>query len=127
VNGVTVTTQRQRQVAELLREDISRILREKIRDPRIGFVTITDIEVTADLRHARVYVSVLGSHEEQSAALEALEGASHFVRAQLAHGWTLRYLPEIEFRWDASIERGARVIELLDQVRQEDASDDASA
>jgi ribosome-binding factor A len=127
VNGVTVTTQRQRQVAELLREDISRILREKIRDPRVGFVTITDIEITADLRHARIYVSVLGSHEEQSATLEALEGAAHFVRTQLAHGWTLRHLPEIEFHWDPSIERGARVIELLDQVRQEEASDDASA
>ena len=126
MNGAAVTSQRQRQVAELLREDISRILREKVRDPRIGFVTITEVDVTADLRQARIYVSVLGSHEEQGAALEALEGAAHYVRSQLAHGWTLRYLPEIEFRWDPSLERAARVLELLDQVKQEEAADDAA-
>jgi ribosome-binding factor A len=127
VSVAIMATQRQRQVAELLREDISRILREKVRDPRIGFVTITEIDVAADLRHARVFVSVLGSHEEQRAALEALEGASRFVRAQLAHGWTLRYLPEIEFRWDPSVERAARVLELLEQVKQEAEPGDPSA
>ncbi|KPJ64486.1 ribosome-binding factor A [candidate division KD3-62 bacterium DG_56] len=122
-----MATQRQRQVGELLREDISRILREEMSDPRVGFVTITDVEVSADLRHARVYVSVLGSPDEQNASLEALEGAAHFVRAQLAHGWTLRRLPEIEFRWDPSIERGARLMELLQHVKQEETDDDSEA
>jgi ribosome-binding factor A len=122
-----MTSQRQRQVAELLREDISRILREKIGDPRVGFVTITDIEVTPDLRHARVYVSVLGTQQERDASLDALEGAAHFIRGQLAHGWTLRYLPELEFRWDASIERGARILELLEEVKSEEQPDDAGA
>ena len=120
-------TQRQRQVAELLREQISRILREKVRDPRVGFVTITDADVTPDLRHARIYVSVLGSHEEQTASLEALDGAAPFVRGQLAHGWSLRYLPEIEFRWDPSVERSARIMELLEQVKREEEGDDAAA
>lgn len=122
-----MATQRQRQVAELLREDISRILREEVRDPRVGFVTVTNVEVTPDLRRARVYVSVLGSHDEQSASLEALEGAARFVRGQLAHGWTLRYLPEIEFCWDPAIERAARVMELLEQVKQEEERDDSEA
>jgi ribosome-binding factor A len=122
-----MATQRQRQVAELLREDISRILRQEVRDPRVGFVTITDIEVSADLRHAHVYVSVLGTEQEQAATLEALEGAAPFVRAQLAHGWTLRYLPEIEFRWDSSVERAARIMELLDQVKHEEGDHDGEA
>jgi len=111
-----VTSQRQQQVGHLLREEISRIIHQEMRDPRLGFVTLTEVEVTPDLRLARIFVSVYGDQAERDASLEALAHASGFIRSELAKGWTLRYLPELEFRWDPSVERAARITELLHQV-----------
>ena len=111
-----MTSQRQQQVAHLLREEISRILHEEIRDPRLGFVTLTDVEITPDLRNARIFVSVYGDEAQREASLEVLTRASGFIRTELSKGWTLRYLPALEFRWDPSLERGSRIIELIHQV-----------
>ncbi len=111
---------RQRKVQELLVHEISEILRREMRDPRIGFVTITDAEVSPDLRHARVFYSVLGDAAQQEATAQALSRAAGFVRGEFARRAQMRYVPEIRFHFDPSAERGARISALLAQVKQDD-------
>ncbi len=112
---------RQRGVQELLVQDISEILQREMKDPRIGFVTITDAEVTPDLRQARIYFSVLGTGEEREESGKALNRAAGFIRAQFAKRAEMRYVPELRFVFDTSVDRGARLSALLEQVRQENA------
>jgi ribosome-binding factor A len=104
---------RKEQVGEAIRTEISEMLVRELRDPRLGFVTITDVEVTTDLRYARVYISVLGSSKEKATSLLALQHASGFIRTQLSHRIALRYMPELSFRLDESIERADRIMQLL--------------
>src|SRR3712207_2556399 len=104
-------SQRQRRVQEMLVQEISDIVRRQVKDPRIGFVTITDAEVSPDLRNARVFVSALGSEEEKAAALAGLRSAAGFIRSEFGRRASLRFSPVIEFRPDASLERGARIHE----------------
>jgi ribosome-binding factor A len=110
---------RQRRVQELLVQDISEILQREMKDPRIGFVTITDAEVTPDLRHARIYFTVLGSGEEREETGKALNRAAGFIRAGFAKRSQMRYVPELKFVFDSTIDRGARLNALLESVRQE--------
>lgn len=117
---------RQRRVQELLVQDISDILRREMRDPRIGFVTITDAEVTPDLRQARIYFSVLGSGEEREETGKALNRAAGFIRGEFAKRSQMRYVPELRFVFDTSVDRGSRLNALLEQVRQEQVSEDES-
>ncbi len=112
-------TQRQIQVSRLIRAEISDIIRKEMRDPRLGFVTITDVEASVDLRHAKVYVSVLGGEEEERDAFEAVSGASAFIRRKLAERITLKFVPELHFRLDRTPRRAARIAMLLQQVRRE--------
>ncbi len=106
-------TQRQRRIDELLREAIGELLAREVVDPRIGFVTVTDVETAADLRHARVWVSVIGGEAERAATIAALEGAMVFVRRELGHRLHLKRVPELQVRLDESAERGTRVLRLL--------------
>lgn len=113
-------TQRQERVGQLLREEISRIVERELKDPRAGMITITDVEVTPDLRQARVFFSVYGGDQEARATLEVLERAAGFIRSELAkEHLRLRYLPELEFRRDESLARGTHIFELLEQVKRE--------
>lgn len=123
-----MATQRQERVSQLLREEISRIIERQLKDPRLGgMITVTDVQVTPDLRQARVFISVLGTDEEARASLEALQRAAGFMRAELAkQHLRLRYLPELEFRRDESLARGARIFELLEQVKREPRPEDDS-
>lgn len=105
-------------LADQARLEIAGILR-KMKDPRIGFVSVTDVEPSADLRHLRVFVSILGNEEERVRTMEALEHARGFIRTELGARIRLRYTPEVDFRYDPSLERGARVTELLAQIRSE--------
>ncbi|MGE5507389.1 MAG: 30S ribosome-binding factor RbfA [Chitinophagales bacterium] len=105
-------------LADQARIEISDILR-RMKDPRIGFVSVTDVEATGDLRQLRVYVSVLGSDEEQARTMEALEHAKGFIRTELGSRIRLRYTPEVSFRYDPSLERGSRVTELLSRLKDE--------
>ncbi|HUT74858.1 MAG TPA: 30S ribosome-binding factor RbfA [Armatimonadota bacterium] len=114
-----MTVQRQERAARLLREEISRIIGRGLKDPRIGMVSITDVEVTPDLRRARVFVSVFGSDDEARATLEVLERATGFVRREIGRHLRLRYVPDLEFRHDVSLAHGARIYQLLDQVKRE--------
>ncbi len=110
-------SQRTARVDELLREEISGILRREVDDPRIGFVTITDVEVTPDLRHANVWVSIIGSAEERKQTLRALSHAMPFVRGRLGK-LRLKRIPALHIKEDDSAERGTRVLAILDDIGQ---------
>lgn len=107
---------RANRLAETLKEEISQIIREELKDPRIGFVTVTNVEVADDLGHAKVYISVLGSPEEGKDALKALNHAAGFMRGEIGKRIRLRHVPEIVFRYDQSIEHGAHILKLLRDV-----------
>ena len=103
-----------RRVNEAVREVVSARLAEGLRDPRIGFVTVTSVDTTPDLRHARVYVSVLGSEDERAATLAGLESAHGVLQQSVAGELRMKHTPTLEFVFDESIERGMRISELLD-------------
>ncbi len=113
-------TRRQQRVAELLHEEISLLLVRELRDPRLEGVTVTDVEMSPDLRHARVFISVLGDEEAQQAAIAGLEHAAGFLRRALAARLELRRVPDLSFRLDTSIARGQRIMELLEQIHHHD-------
>jgi ribosome-binding factor A len=101
----------------LLREEISAILRRDVDDPRIGFVTITDVEVSADLRHATVWVSVIGTPDDRRASLRALTHAMPFVRRRLGE-LRLKRIPELLVKQDDTAERGTRVLRILEALER---------
>jgi len=108
-------------VNSLLRQELSELLRREIKDPRLsGLISITYVEITPDLKTARVFVSSLGGTAEKDAILQTLSSASRFLRGELGRTINMRYTPELEFCWDDSIERGAHILELLDQVKPPD-------
>lgn len=113
-------TTRQEKINELLREEISDILRRDMKDPRLGFVTVTGAEVTADLRHAKVFVSILGTDEERARNMAVLKSAEHYVRQAFGRRARMKTLPEIEFRLDTSVDQGVRIFELLEQIKHEE-------
>jgi ribosome-binding factor A len=109
-------SQRTDRIDELLREEIGAILLRDVGDPRIGFVTITNVETTSDLRHARVWVSVIGQQAERDETIRALERAMPFVRRELGGRLRIRRIPEFHVRLDDSAERGTRVLHLLQEL-----------
>jgi len=114
-------TRRAERVNDLLREEISSIVHRDLKDPRLGgLISITEVETSPDFRHARVFVSVMGTDEERVASLKALNSAAGFMRRELrARLQSLRYLPELTFKPDDSIERGMRLSALINQVALE--------
>jgi len=108
-------------VNQLIRQEISELLQLEIKDPRLSsFIAVTEVVTSQDLRHARVYVSFISNQQERQAALDALAGASNFIRKELARKLSLRRIPELSFHWDDSIERGVHIIDLIDQVSPSD-------
>ena len=105
---------RMRRVNEAVREVVSARLAEGVKDPRIGFVTVTSVDTTPDLRQARVYFSVLGSEEERSETLAGLESAHGLLQQAVATELRMKRTPTLQFVFDESINRGMRVTELLD-------------
>ena len=103
---------------ELFKQEISAILHREMKDPRIGFVSVTDVELTPDLRHAKVFVSILGDDDAKTKTMAGLTSAQGFIRTELGRRIRLRYLPQIHFKLDESIERGVRVQHLLRRVAQ---------
>ena len=117
--GPAMTSPRIARLRELFKEETSAILQRNMRDPRIGFVSVTDVELSPDLRHARIFVSIYGNAEAKARTMEGLRSAEGFVRTELARRIRLRYTPEVTFRIDESIEQGDRVNRLLRQVTEE--------
>jgi len=107
---------RQRQVAELIHQEISLLILRQVRDPRLGSVTVTGVEVTPDLRLAHIYVSVMGGDYEAAQALVGLKSAAGFFRRELGSALTLRFIPELSFRLDKTLEQGLRIDQLLDSL-----------
>ena len=112
-------THRSDRVAEAIREEVATFLAEDVKDPRVtGLVTVTGVDVTRDLRHAKVFVSVLGSSAARASTLEGLRSLAPHLRSRLGRSLRLRGAPEIEFRHDESIAHAARIETLLEQVRR---------
>ncbi|MFI5358734.1 MAG: 30S ribosome-binding factor RbfA [Halanaerobiales bacterium] len=111
---------RAERLAELIKQEISDIIFREVKDPRIGFLSITDVEVSGDLRNANIYVSVYGTEEERKSTLEGLEKAKGFIRKLLGERITVYHTPELSFHYDQSIEYGAYINKLLDKVKEED-------
>jgi ribosome-binding factor A len=109
---------RMRRVNEAVREVLSSHLAEGLKDPRIGFVTVTGVDTTPDLRAARVYVSVLGDEGEREAALEGLESSRGFLQAQIAQELRMKRTPTLSFQYDDTVERADRMMRLLDDEGQ---------
>jgi len=110
---------RQDKVSKTLLREISSIIHDEVKDHRLGFITITDLELTQDLRCAKVYFSVLGSQQEQRQSILALEHAKGFIRRLVAQRIKLRFVPEIIFKIDKSIEYGFRIEEQLQKIKDE--------
>jgi ribosome-binding factor A len=113
-------------VGEMLREELTDIIRREVKDPRVGFMSITRVDVPTDLRSARVYVSVLGDESERSATLTALRSASGFIRHHLKPRLRMRQIPELEFRDDRSMEYAdhiARTLRDLGEAAGESSSE----
>jgi ribosome-binding factor A len=113
---------RQEKLGELMALELSDLLRTRVKDPRVGFASITRVEVSGDLRHARVFVSVLGSENEQEDTIRALKHATGFLRHELASRLTLRFMPELVFKLDTSIQEGARILDLIHKSEMEHQS-----
>jgi ribosome-binding factor A len=109
-------TQRTDRIDELFRQEIGEILAREVDDPRIGFATITDVETTPDLRHARVLVSVIGPADERKATITAMGRKMPFVRHELGKRLRLKRIPEFHLELDDSVERGTRILHLLDEL-----------
>jgi ribosome-binding factor A len=111
-------TQRQLRVNNLLQQEIASILRREITDPHVGFVTITGVEVSVDLRHARVFVSVLGDETAKKESMAAVIRARNFIRGLLGDRLDLRYIPELRFQLDETAEKAQQMEILLNKVAE---------
>ena len=113
-------TERMRRVDEAVREVLGDALAKDLKDPRIGFVTVTDVKTSPDLRHARVYVSVLGTPDEQNDTIAGLKSAHGFLQRKVSAELRLKNTPELDFFLDETAETGARIDELIAEVIPED-------
>ncbi len=108
---------RAQRVADLVHRELAQLIQEEVRDPRVGFVTITEVKVTGDLRHARVYVTSLGQQQEdREGTVDALVRATPFLRRALAHRAGLKFTPELKFFYDEVVESAGRVEDILRDV-----------
>ena len=110
---------RAHRLAEELKNEISTIIAQDVRDPRVGFATVTKAEVSPDLRHARIYVSIYGSQEEKVRTLQALAAATPFIRRQVGARIRLRHVPELLFSYDDAVEYGDKMMQLIDEIKKE--------
>lgn len=110
---------RANRVGEQMKKELGEIIGRKIKDPRIGFVTVTDVQVTGDLQQAKVYISVLGDEEQRQNTLIGLAKAKGFIRSEIGQRIRLRKTPELIFEFDESVDYGNRIETLLTQINKE--------
>lgn len=115
-------SRRTQQVGEVLREELTDIIRREVKDPRIGFFSLTRVDVSGDLRLARVYVSVLGTDDERAATMAALDSAAGFIRHHLRPRLRMRHIPDLEFRDDRSMEHAAQIGQTLRELQVQEAA-----
>ena len=111
---------RMRRVDEAMRAVLSDAISKDLQDPRVGFVTVTGVKTSPDLRHARVYVSVLGDDAARAASLEGLQAAHGFLQGRIAHSLRLKHTPTLAFDYDDSVDRGMRITELIEEIGTDD-------
>ena len=116
------TYKRSVRVVDQMKQEIADILMKKIKDPRIGFVTVTDVELSDDLRNAKVFVSVYGGDKEET--FKGLKSAAPFIRSELGRRMTMRCVPEILFRFDSTVEQGAHIMELLHEIEEKQTTEE---
>jgi len=109
-------SRRVKRMEEACKEELSAILQRETKDPRVGFVTITRVKLTADLRHAKVYVSIMGTEDEVLQSLEGLESARGYLRSRLGKHLRLKYLPDIDFKYERIAQEALELEELLRNV-----------
>jgi ribosome-binding factor A len=110
-------------IGDLIQQEIADILTKKVKDPRIGFTTVTGVEVTRDLRHAKVFVSILGDDPTQKAGLKGLNSASGFIRGELGKRIQMKFTPELLFRLDKTLDKATQVLDLLDIIQDKPKKD----
>jgi ribosome-binding factor A len=110
---------RPERVAEAIRQTVAAFLTSNVRDPRVGFVTVTAVDVSGDLAHARIRVSVMGSDDEKVKSLEGLTSAARFLRAQLSRELHLRVTPELRFELDRGLEHALRIDQVLKRLKED--------
>lgn len=113
---------RSRRIAEQIQRELSEIIRLELKDPRVGMVTITDVEVTLDQAHAKVFFTSLGDPANQPDTIYALNHAAGFFRSELAHRMRLRIVPQLVFEYDVSVERGVHLSRLIEQANTKPSS-----
>ncbi len=111
------TAHRWERMADLIRVEVAEMLLHDLKDPRIGFTTVTDVRMSRDLHHVKIFVSVLGSVQQQKDTLEGLGSAVGFVRHEISHRLKLRTIPELRFVLDRSSETSARIEELIEKTK----------
>jgi ribosome-binding factor A len=119
-----MTGPRRERVSDLIQEEVARLLQTSMHDLRLKLVTVTGVSMSNDLRHARIYVSMLAEGAERDIAMATLDAARGFIRTRLSQALSLRYTPELTFTYDSSLEQGARIERLLDEVQGPPNDDD---
>jgi len=118
-------TRRTERVSSIIQQEISDLLREQVNDPRLtGLISITKVSTSPDLKHAKVFISTLGDKVNKNEILQGFTAASGFLRRQLANRLKLKHMPELSFHLDNSIERGAEVLRLIEQVASRDTENE---
>jgi len=118
-------TRRTERISNLIRQEISELLRQQVNDPRlINLISVTRVSTSPDLRHAKVFVSALGDEVAKDEILEGFTAASRFLRKELARRLELRHIPELSFHFDDSIARGAEVLRLIEQISSNSTEDE---
>jgi ribosome-binding factor A len=111
---------RVRKIQEFIKQEVSSIILRDLKDPRLGFVTITDAKITGDLREATVYVSLFGSDEQKKGTMEALRSANGYIRSEVGKRLQIRYAPQIEFKEDTSLDYGIKIDKILKDIEKKD-------
>ncbi len=120
-----MTEHRAERLGELIKEEVGQILQRDLKDPRIGFVSVTAVEVSNDYSHVKIFVSILGDEQSKSAALQGLESAKGYIRTELGKRIRMRHTPEVHIIADNSIERGSRIFELLEEIKKSDKGENS--
>ncbi len=115
-------SQRTDRLDHQIQHELMELMQREMKDPRIGFATVTSVETASDLKHARVWISVLGTDEEADRSVEALQSAAPWLRRRLGERLRLRHVPELTLRRDRSIEAGDRVLRILNDLAEEQRS-----
>jgi ribosome-binding factor A len=111
-----MTAPRRARIADQIQRELAELIRLEVRDPRVGMVTLTGVDLSRDQSHAKVYFTVLGASSDAEQAQEGLQHAAGFLRSSLAHRLTTRSVPELAFAYDESVERGVRLSRLIDEA-----------